>query len=232
MELNKTVWQRFLDGLELVVASYKAGQGDPNAWESTIKKFEVQDQYHPPAKNLILFIGSSSFTFWSTLEQDMAPLPVINRGFGGSRMRDMVQYLDRIVLPYHPRAIVLFAGANDIVDDNPDPARQIFDGYLKFVQRARAALPEVIIYFVAITPTGARWKQWPIAAESNRLFQEYAQTDSNLRYIDFTERLLGPDGKPDRSLYKFDRLHPNQKGYAIWTAAIKPQLEAELSVIS
>jgi len=231
MELFKNFWQRLLDVVEFVVASYKAGRGDPNAWESTIKKFETQDRLQPPAKNSIVFVGSSSFTFWSTLEQDMAPFPVINRGFGGSRMQDVMKYVTRIVLPYHPRTVILFAGTNDIGDDKPDPARQIFDGYLDFVKQIQAALPEAIVYYVAITPTPARWKFWPIAAEVNRLIQEHTQNDPNLRFIDFTEKLLGVDGKPDRSLYKFDRIHPNRKCYAIWTAAIKSRLEADMSAI-
>ena len=228
MEANKNFGQRFLDFLELIISSYKARKGDPDAWENTIKKFEALDQLHPPAKNAIVFMGSSSITFWSTLKQDMAPLPVINRGFGGSYMRDVVKYLDRIVLPYQPRAIVLFVGANDIIEDSPDTARQIYDGYLTFVRRVQAALPETLMYYVAITPTPTRWNYWHIANEANQLIQEHTTTDPKLRFIDFTEQLLGDDGKPNRSLYKWDGIHPNPKGYAKWTAVIKPRLETDL----
>ena len=175
MDTKKNLWQRFMDGLELIVSSYKSRKGDPDAWEKTIQRFENYDQLHPPEENSILFIGSSSFTFWSTLKHDMAPLRVINRGFGGSHMRDMVRYLDRIVLPYKPRAVVLFAGTNDIVEENPDLAEQVYNGYQEFVTRVRKALPEVFIYFVAITPTPTRWKYRSIAAEANRLIQEYTQ---------------------------------------------------------
>jgi lysophospholipase L1-like esterase len=227
MEIN--FLQRFLDGLELIVSSYKARQGDPDAWENTIRKFESQDQLHPPEKNSILFIGSSSFTFWSTLERDMTPLPVINRGFGGSYMRDVVRYLDRIVLPYHPRAVVMFVGTNDITKNDPQLAQQVFNGYLNFVDQVRAALPGVIIYYIGITPSPTRWKYWPIAHEANRLIQEHTQIEPNLQFIDLTARLLRENGKPNRSLYKFDGIHPNSKGYAIWTQAIKSRLEADLS---
>jgi len=229
MEIDNNLWQRFKDGLELIISSYKSRMGDPDAWEKTIQKFESHDRLHPPDKDSILFIGSSSFTFWSTLEQDMAPLPVINRGFGGSHMHDMVRYLDRIVLPYKPRAVVLFAGTNDIVEDNLVLSDRVFEGYQEFISRVRSALPEVFIYFVAITPTPTRWKYWPIAAETNQLIQEFTQSDSQLDYIDFSEQLLGKDGKPDRSLYKLDGIHPNQKCYVKWTTAIKNQLEEDIS---
>jgi lysophospholipase L1-like esterase len=230
METENNLWHRFIDSIELIVSGYKSSKGDPDAWEKTIQKFESYDHLHPPVMGSILFVGSSSFTFWTTLQQDMAPLPVINRGFGGSHMRDIVRYVDRIVLPYQPRAIVVFAGTNDIVEANPDLAEQIFDGYHEFVTRVRKVLPEVRIYFLAITPTPTRWKFWPIAVETNRLVEKYTQNESQLGYIDFTEQLLSKDGKPDRSLYKFDGIHPNQKCYAIWTSSIKNQLQADFSI--
>jgi len=229
MKTNPTFWQRFLDWTDLFASVIKSARGDPDAWENSIRKFEAQDQLTPPEKNKFLFVGSSSFTFWDTLEQDMAPLPIINRGFGGARMPDVLHYLERIVLPYHPRAIVLFVGTNDISGSKPVSAQQVYDGYLEFVQRVQEGLPDTIIYFVAITPTPARWKYWSIASEANQMIQEHTQTNPNLRFIDLTEQLLGVDGKPDRSLYRMDRLHPNAKGYVKWTAVIKPVLEAELS---
>ena len=225
MDKKTSLWQRVSDILELIISSYRARKGDPDAWESTIQKFEAQDQLHPPEKNSILFIGSSSINFWSSLAQDMAPLPVINRGFGGSYMRDMAKYLDRIVLPYQPRAIVMFAGTNDTTNNDPDTADQIFEGYKTFVQRVQAVFPEIKIYYIAITPTPTRRKLWPIANEANQLISSYTQSNPNLDFIDFNHQLLDETGKPNRGLYKFDGIHPNEKGYAKWTAAIKPQLE-------
>ena len=227
METNTNFWQQILDFMELIISSYKARNGDPDAWESTITKFEFRDQFHPPAKNSILFIGSSSINFWSTLAQDMAPLPIINRGFGGSYMRDMVKYLDRIVLPYQPRAIVLFAGTNDTTDNRLDSARQIVEGYKTFVQRVQVALPKTAVHYIAITPTPTRQKFWPIANEANQLILNYTQANPNLHFVDFNHQLLNEDGKPNRSLYKFDGIHPNEKGYALWTAAIRRQLELD-----
>jgi len=182
----------------------------------------------PPAVNRIVFIGSSTFTFWSTLERDMSPLPVLNRGFGGAKINDVVRYIDRIVIPYRPRAIVLFAGTNDIAPPKPATAQAVFDGYLSFVKCVQATLPEALIYYVAITPSASRWKLWSIAREINQLISEHTKSDPRLRFIDLTAHLLGADGKPDRSLYRIDQLHPNKNGYAKWTAVIKPVLVADL----
>jgi lysophospholipase L1-like esterase len=223
------IWQktqkRFMDGFNMFSGILRSLRNDPDAWEASIRSFEAQDRVTPVAANKkIVFVGSSSFTFWSTMEHDLAPLPLLNRGFGGAKINDVVRYADRIVTPYHPRAVILFAGTNDIAPPKPATARQVFDGYLSFVNRVQAALPETPIYYVAITPSASRWKLWSIAREANRLIREHIKSDPRLRFIDLTDHLLGPDGKPNRSLYRFDRLHPNQKGYAQWTAVIKPLL--------
>ncbi len=228
------VWRRFkrwlAGGLDIISAIIKSLSGDPLAWESTIQKFEAHDRLAPPPPNVIVFTGSSSITFWSTLEQDMAPLPVINRGFGGSHMNDVVHYAKRIVVAYRPRAVVLFAGTNDISGSKPKTAQEVFDSYRVFVEVVHAALPETPIYYISITPAPSRRKYWPIVNETNRLIKAHTETDPRLHFIDLTDVILGPDGKPDRSLFRIDRLHPNKKGYAKWTNVIKPILQADLTV--
>jgi lysophospholipase L1-like esterase len=201
---------------------------NPNAWEWAIARFEAQDRDHPPLKNAIVFTGSSSITFWDTLEQDMAPLPVINRGFGGSKMDDVVRYADRIVIPYHPRAVILFAGTNDISGSKPRTAQEVFEGYLAFITKVHTDLPQVPIYFISITPTPLRWKLWNIADEANQKIKAYSLDHDRLHFIDITSQFLTYEGIPDSSLYRIDKLHPNKKGYVRWTAGIRPILMAEM----
>jgi lysophospholipase L1-like esterase len=216
------------EGFDIVSMISGSLSDEPDAWEWSIARFEAQDRVKPPAKDAIVFTGSSSITLWKTLEQDMAPLPVINRGFGGSKIHQVAYYVDRIVIPYRPRAVVLFAGTNDIAGPKPKTAQQVLDGYLAFVRAVHAALPETPIYYISITPTPSRWKYWPVVREANRLIQAYTGTDPGLHFIDLTDTILGPDGKPNRDLFRIDRLHPNQAGYAKWTATIKPVLLADL----
>ncbi len=231
-----SIWRRFkqwlADGFDIVSMSIKALSGNPLAWESAIRKFEACDRVKPPPPNAIVFTGSSSITFWSTLEQDMAPLPAINRGFGGSRLNDVVYYAARIVAAYRPRAVVLFVGTNDLAGSKPKTAQEVYNGYRAFVDVIRAALPDTPVYYISITPAPSRWKHWPIVQEANRLICAHAATDPRLHFIDLTDVILGPDGKPDCSLFRIDRLHPNRKGYAVWTARIKPILLTDLKSVS
>ncbi len=205
--------------------------GRPDPWEWSIRRFEAWDRVAPPYPGGIVFVGSSSFTLWSSMERDLAPLPVINRGFGGALIDDVVRYASRIVVPYEPSAIVLFAGTNDIAGRHPATPEYVAERFDAFVARIRISLTEVPIFYVSITPSRARWDLWPVAQHANRLIEQRGGADHSLRFIDLTARLLGPDGLPDRSLYRRDGLHPNGRGYAIWTEEIRSAVERELRFV-
>ena len=229
MNLAQNLKEKFLDNYNMFSGMLRSMRGDPQAWEASIRRFEARERRHPAPVNVILFTGSSSITFWSSLAQDMAPLPVLNRGFGGSRMADVVHYAGRIARPCHPRAVVLFAGTNDFADPKPATAQQVFEGYLAFVSAILASLPATPIYYISITPTPLRWKYWPVVREANRLIQAHTETHPALHFIEIAGAFLGPDGLPDRHLFRRDRLHPNARGYEKWTALIKPILLRDLS---
>ncbi|HVM72230.1 MAG TPA: GDSL-type esterase/lipase family protein [Anaerolineales bacterium] len=220
----KNLREKFIDNFNMASGMLRSMRGDPQAWEASIRRFEARERLQPTPPEAILFTGSSSITLWSTLAQDMAPLHALNRGFGGSRMADVVHYSERIILPCHPRAVVLFAGTNDIADPKPATAQQVFEGYQAFVKILHAALPGLPIFYISITPTPLRWKYWPIVQDANFLIRAHTETSPNLHFIDITGAFLGPDGLPDRRLFRLDRLHPNAKGYEKWTALIKPVL--------
>ena len=155
----------------------------------SIRAFEARDCRCAPVPGSIVFVGSSSFTLWSSLEADLAPLPAINRGFGGALIDDVVRYADRIVVRYQPAAVVLFAGTNDIVVA-PASAEYVAERFDAFVAKVRLAVPEALIFYVAMTPSRARWRLWPVALEANRLIEARVRTDVRLRFIDLSRFLL------------------------------------------
>ena len=173
----------------------------------------------------ILFVGSSSIVMWHT--HDCFPdLPVINRGFGGSHMSDLLFYADRVVMPYDPRVIVLYEGDNDMAGGK-SPQRVLRD-YKKFVGMVHDRFPSTPIIFVTIKPSGSRWNLWPEMDKANNLIKKQTETDKRLFFADLGTPLIGTDGKPDLSLFKGDKLHLNDKGYALWTAALRPILTEAL----
>jgi lysophospholipase L1-like esterase len=197
-------------------------------YDVAIEAFEEQDRRAPPAPGSVVFVGSSSIRMWSTLAQDMDPLPVINRGFGGSQMSHVIRYVDRIVTPYDAGAIVVYEGDNDLQAGSSKTPDSVAADFQELVGRIRAKRPEVPIYFLSIKPSTLRWPQWPEMARANALIEEICSADSGLSYIDVASPMLGQDGEPRSDIYLLDGLHMNSVGYAIWTQAIKPVLMRDL----
>lgn len=195
-------------------------EGRPFAKE--INAFTASDATNPPPRSAILFIGSSSIRLWKTLARDFPELRVINRGFGGSQVIDSVNYADRIVFPYKPSHIVMYAGGNDI--NAKKSPQQVFADFKTFVAKVHAELPRTKISYISIAPNPARWSQIVQVREANRLIEEFTRTDARLAYIDTFSHMLGPDGQPRPEIFVDDRLHMNPKGYVIWTEVVGKHL--------
>lgn len=194
-------------------------------WEPAIAAFEAADRQQPPPPRSILFIGSSSVEHWKSLAADFPELSVINRGFGGSELADSTYFADRIVAPYHPRAVVLYAGDNDLQDGH-SPA-QVRDDFAAFVRKVRSVDPGVPIAFVAIKPSVARKVLLPQVSEANALIKAYAATQKQVTYLDVYTPMLGADGQPQWKWFGPDGLHMNRTGYALWIGIIRPWVDKQ-----
>lgn len=210
--------------LAWMLRSMTGAGDDPAFFEDEIKAFEEADRESPPGPGRILFIGSSSIRFWSSLEDDMAGLPVLNRGFGGAHLSHVIHNTNRIVVPYAPRAIVLYAGDNDIGAGKS--VDRVVGDFEAFVRGVRAQLPNVPIHFLPIKPSKLRWKRWPEMAQANRRIEVLTQADPSLHYHDTASVLLGANGEPRGDVFLLDGLHMNAKGYALWTSVVAPALRA------
>ncbi|MEZ6193051.1 MAG: GDSL-type esterase/lipase family protein [Phycisphaerales bacterium] len=206
---------------------------EANKYQPVIDEWVVQDSVDPPPANAVLFIGSSSIRLWDSLHEDFPQYDVIQRGFGGSRFTDANLFIDKIVTPYAPAAIVVFEGTNDIAGGRT--AKQVFSDYKTFVKLIRKGEREngrvsAPILFIGITPVESRWKHWPDMKQVNEWVRDYAQKHDNLYYIDTPTPILAtapePGGPPSRDLFRKDLLHMNPNGYAIWVKVITPELEA------
>lgn len=202
----------------------QARENDHAQWNPAITAFEAADRAHPPAPGSVLFIGSSSIEHWKSLAADFPEAKVINRGFGGSVISDSTYFADRIVAPYHARAIVMYAGDNDLQAGNSP--EQVRDDFAAFVRKARAVDPGVPIAFIAIKPSVARAALLPEIRQANALVRAYATTEKGVTYLDVFTPMLGKDGAPQPDLFVEDGLHMNRKGYLLWIGIIKPWLGA------
>jgi lysophospholipase L1-like esterase len=209
----------FIEIAPFLVAAQTAH--DSSQFEPEIKAFEAADRTNPPPKGAVLFVGSSTIRFWKTLAQDFPELKVINRGFGGSHLSDSTFFADRVIIPYQPKTIVLYAGDNDLAAGKTP--EQVFADYQAFIQKIRAKLPETRIVYLSIKPSPSRWHLKDQILATNRLIS--GLKDERLLFIDTYSPMLNPDGQPRAELFQKDNLHMNAEGYKLWTSLIKPQLK-------
>jgi len=198
---------------------------DPSVWAADIAEFERQDRETPFAKGGVVFVGSSSIRLWSTLAADMAPIPALNRGFGGSRLFDSAYYAHELVGAHEPSVVVVFSGTNDIAGAHPKSAAQVRDLFRILVQRLRAEDPRLTIAYIAITPTLAREEHIATVREANRLIRRDCDADARLEFIDPSDNLVDASGRSDAQYFRDDRLHLNERGYAIWARRIRPWVQ-------
>lgn len=189
-------------------------------WAQDMARFAKEDATRPPPARPVVFTGSSSVRFWDTLAQDFPGVPVLNRGFGGSQVRDATWYADQVAIRYQPRRILLYAGDNDI-DAGRTPAQVLAD-FRAFVARVRQDLPETPVAYLAIKPSPLRVSQLPAQREANALVRAWAAETDGVDYIDVATPMLDAQGQPREELFIDDRLHMSAAGYALWRDIVAP----------
>jgi lysophospholipase L1-like esterase len=188
-----------------------------------IERFLYEDRTSPPPEGAILFIGSSIFREWADLKAQMAPLPVFNRAFGGSRTWEVLHYADKIVLPYRPRIIVYYCGSNDV--GSGAGAAEVAANFGAFVDKVAAKLPATRIYFVSINKAPEKQHLWNVVDEANSRVRDYTKRNRRLGYIDVNPALFDRAGKPRLDLYQDDQLHLRPPAYAEFAKIIRPVIE-------
>jgi lysophospholipase L1-like esterase len=205
----------------IAVPSVIDAQTSANQWESAIAAFEAADKVSPPPKGEIVFVGSSTIRLWD-VAHSFPDLKIINRGFGGSELADSVRYADRIVIPYEPRLVVVYAGDNDI--SGGVLAEQVAVEFERFVRKVHAKLPQTRILYIAVKPSLLRWTQVYRMRSANEIIREFCERDDRLAFLDFDGLMLGWDEKPRPELFVADGLHLSAEGYRIWSTVIRPYL--------
>jgi lysophospholipase L1-like esterase len=196
---------------------------DPNRWESTIQKFEAEDQQKGHVKGGIVFIGSSSIARWTNLAEAFPHVKVVNRGFGGSELSESVKYARRVVVPHAPRVVVLYAGENDL-NRGLTPASVAAD-FGNFTNIIRTSLPTARIIVIGLKPSLLRWKLRDAMHQTNALLRARCSADADCVYVDPWPSMIGADGTPKPEFFVEDGLHMTPAGYHAWTDMLRPHLK-------
>jgi lysophospholipase L1-like esterase len=197
----------------------------PPRWDDAFAAFAAADRAAPPPPGGVLFVGSSSIRLWQDLEQQFKTQPVVlKRGFGGSRLADCVTNLNRLVIRYQPRLVLLYAGDNDIASGSTP--QDVLRRFVAFERGVHAALPATRIAYISIKPSPARSRLLPVIHEANALIHAYVADHAGLEYIDVYGAMLDDAGHPRTDLFRPDLLHLNVRGYALWQRLIAPYVAA------
>lgn len=196
---------------------------DPNRWESTMQKFEVEDQQKGYITGGAVFIGSSSIARWTNLADAFPNLKVVNRGFGGSELSESAKYARRVVVPHAPRIVVLYAGENDL--NRGLPPETIAADFGTFANVIRASLPMTRIVVIGLKPSLLRWKLRDGMQQTNALIRSRCAADRDCTYVDPWPSMIGADGTPKPEFFVADGLHMTPAGYAAWTEMLRPHLK-------
>jgi hypothetical protein len=208
----------------LVLAQTQPSMSLAERFAAKVAEYEAEDRAHPPPKGAVLFAGDSQFYRWKTIHEDLPGYTLINRGIDSFQLEHLVQYADRLVLPYEPRLIVLHIGGND-VHNGKSPERVLAD-FKALVGRIRTKYPQVPIVFSSITPGPGRWDEALQRVATNRALSDYIATQPGLKFIDLWSAMLTADGKPREDIWVEDRVHPNHAGYLLRVQLTKPYLGA------
>lgn len=191
------------------------------------RAFAKAEKRTPLPRDPVLFYGSSSIRLWQTLAEDFPGLPVVNRGFGGSTLADCVEEMERLVFPLQPRAIVLYAGENDL--DQGASAPRIEELFRAFAERLDDRLGLIPLIFISIKPSPSRAWALPQILRANDLVRAALADWPNARFVDVFPLMLDAGGKVRHELFTQDWLHLSRAGYLLWAAQVRACLAQILS---
>lgn len=206
----------------LFAFAYTTASAQPFANE--IAAFKKQDSVSFPPAKAILFVGSSSFRMWKDVQGDFPGYTIINRGFGGSALPDVIRYANDIILPYKPKQILIYCGEIDFAGNDTLSPTQVTQRFIELFTIIRSRYKKVPIAYVSMKPSPSRAKLLVKYEAGNAMIKEFMEKKKRTAYIDVYHAMLAEDGSPMPGIFLQDNLHMNAKGYSIWQKIIEPYL--------
>lgn len=219
----KNITYRFLLLFLLALPASIYAQEQKPYWNE-IQAFKKQDSLQPPPQNAIVFVGSSSFRGWRNVAEAFPSYKIINRGFGGSSLPDVIRYADEIITPYNAKQVVIYCGENDLTMGDSISGKTVFERFKTLFTMLRSQQPTLPIAFVSLKPSPSRWHLKEKMIDANKRIKKFLRKQKNTAFIDVWKPMLNSERLPKQELFLKDNLHMNADGYAIWQKEIEPYL--------
>ena len=195
---------------------------NPARFANAIKRFEKEDARNNPTRGGVVIVGSSSVRRLDA--GGVFPgVDLIQRGFGGAHVPDVVHYAEPLVLKHEPSTVVFFCGGNDLwVGHSVD---QVEEDFREFAALLFERLPRCRLVALAVRPSPKRRRLLDRVLELNARLERFAETDERVVFLRGScDRFLDANGEPIGSMYAEDRQHMNDEGYAVWAEILAPYL--------
>lgn len=194
---------------------------DPLRFSTQIKEFDSITI--DAATDRLVFTGSSSIRGWKDLDTYYPDVQVINTGFGGSQMSDLLYHVEETILRFKPNKVFIYEGDNDISAGYD--FKTIIGNTEKVVQSIETHYPKCKIILIAAKPSLARWHLKENYLELNRRFSQYANCKVNVNFANVWDIMLNENGTPIKSIFLEDGLHMNKSGYNLWDEVLRSFVE-------
>jgi lysophospholipase L1-like esterase len=204
--------------IALTLASPSLAQ---DRWEPQVAALEAAARTSLHQKGEVLFVGSSSIHRWD-LAASFPAVRTINQGIDGTELSDAVKYVDRLIVPFEPRVVVVYAGDNDIAGGRT--SEEVVVQFERLTSRILSRLPQTRIVFIGLKPSLLRWSQVDRMRATNDKIRAFCTRDDRIAFVDVDGPMLGWDERPRRELFLDDGLHLSAEGYRLWTTLLRPFL--------
>ncbi|PKP29232.1 MAG: hypothetical protein CVU01_01010 [Bacteroidetes bacterium HGW-Bacteroidetes-18] len=217
MKIQKNIFILFL-----LISISAFSQEYQRIWQTEIDAFDKLNGDNPMQEG-ILFTGSSSIRMWKDPAKDFNNPKILNRGFGGSQVIDLIENFDQVILKYHPQKIVIYSGDNDV--EAGKSAEIVFGDFCTLYGMIKANLPNAKVYYIAIKPSLNRWNKVIEMQKANILINEFLNSKPNASFVDIFSPMIGISGKPEKKWFIEDGLHLTDEGYKLWTKILAPYIK-------
>lgn len=207
-------------------SSFAQTDPDPHRFDEEIESFRTWDEKNAIPDAPILFVGSSSICMWKSAVL-FPGLPVVNRGFGGAHISDMLFFKQDILLKYiKPACLVMYCGDNDVAGGKS--AERVVEDFNAWWTTVKEAFPRTSLVYIPIKPCPNRWNIWEEANKANMAIKSLCEEDSLLYYADTATPMLETGRPPADDLFIADKLHLSEKGYEMWTKVVQESINEAL----
>ena len=221
--INRINWAFAIVAFLLLFNQNQSFSQDPLRLKAEVDHLDSMVYSLDVKREIILFTGSSSIRKWENISNYFPDHQIINTGFGGSQMSDLIFYIDQLIINYKPDKVFIYEGDNDIAYGKT--IDEIILATNNLVDKLQKLVPDIEIVFISAKPSLARWDLKEEYLVLNDALKALCENRPKVYFADVWNIMIGSDGKPRNELFVNDGLHMTVTGYELWAKELDKYLK-------